>query len=210
MNMNDNKIFTFRAKIVRDPDTNKPTRVVDRELLLKDVREYVRPLSMVSAIPTVAVGPKPLPFDPEQSRYIHWDSESKQRALSGAASLFPKTIRVVSADDANLIHFNRHPEFGTFIHLARGAELVVLDLVTTLRRDLAEWYNQAAFESLAGAIVRRGGAVWIVGTETPSQFRQTFSDVYRVLRRLGARNSIVGDNDSESGDDDAGDSHDDA
>ena len=149
-------------------------------------------------------------FDPTESGYIYWNQGNRRQAVLGAASFFPKGIRVVSADDANLIQFSRHPEYDSFIHLAQGATLVVLDLVTTLRRDLAEWYNQAAFGSLAGAVIRRGGAIWIVGTETPAQFRKRFSDLYRVLRRLGVQNLRVGDNDGKSGSDEVGGSDDDA
>ena len=55
-----------------------------------------------------------------------------------------------------------------------------------------------------------GDALWIVGTETPAQFRKKFSDVYRVLRRLGAQDPCSGDANGLSADADGGGSYDDA
>lgn len=210
MNKNESNHFRFPAVITRDHDTANPTRLVDREVLLTELREYVRQLSSLPASQASDARPQTSRFDPAESGYIHWDQVNKRRAVYGAARLFPQVIRVISADDANLIQFGRHPEYDTFIHLARGTTLVALDLVTTLRRDLAEWYNQAAFGSLAGAVIRRGGAIWIVGAETPAHFRKRFSDLYRVLRRLGVRSLCVGDNDGKSGSDEVGGSDDDA
>ena len=209
MNMND-RLFSFPTLTRRDPDSDKPTLQIDRERLLVELREYVRPLSDLPAKPTSDAEQQTSLFDPTESGYIYWNQGNRRQAVLGAANFFPKVIRVVSADDANLIQFSRHPEYDSFIHLARGATLVVLDLVTTLRRDLAEWYNQAAFGSLAGAVARRGGVVWIVGTETPAQFRKKFSDVYRVLRRLGAQDPCAGDANGLSADVDGGGSYDDA
>ena len=209
MNMND-RFFSFPTTIRRDPGSEKPTRLIDRELLLAELREYVWPLSRLTAKQTSDDRPELPAFDPTESMYIQWIDSNKHRAVYGAAGLFPKAIRVVSADEANLIQFSRHPECDTFVHAARGAGLVVLDLITTLRPDLAKWYNQAAFGSLAGAAIRSGSAIWILGTETPTQFRQEFSDVYRVLRRLGTQEPCAGDSSDESRDFNTGGSYDDA
>lgn len=177
--------FAFPAKFERDAESGTPVRVVDKELLRVEVGRYVHPLTMLAARQTVGEREKLPWFDPHESRYIEWDSEGKRRTVFGVASMFPQPYLVLSADDANLIAFNRHPEYATFVDVANRVSLVVLDLLTSLRPDLTAPYNQGAFGSLAGAVIRRGGAVWIIGAIVTKEFVREFEVLYRLLRRLG-------------------------